>query len=465
MRPLIHSLEALEILDSRGFPTLRVTVTLKSGACGTASAPAGASTGRHERPEFRDNDEKRYAGKGVLLAVETVRGAISRLLHGLDAGDQPAVDRTLTQYGGGNTEIGSNVTCAVSMAVARAAAASAGIPLYRYLGGPGARRLPVPMMNVINGGRHADNSLDFQEFMVVPHGAPSFSEALRYGAETFHALKEILHKSGRSTAVGDEGGFAPDLVSNEQACELIVRAIAAAGLKPRTDIALALDSAANSFFVGGRYALQKGGAGAMSTAELESCYKRLVETFPIISIEDGFAEDDWDGFCLQTKELGDGVQIVGDDLYTTDAARIRQGAARRATNAVLIKINQIGTLTGAIEAVEVCRDTGQRYIVSHRSGETEDPFIADFAVAMGGGQIKTGSLSRSERLAKYNRLLEIEQELGESAEYASPFVHHPMSNDDERTLAPLGSANPGGSNLVHQRAVDRRRRDDVSSRR
>ncbi len=467
MDSLIHSLEALEILDSRGFPTLRVTVTLDNGECGTASAPSGASTGRYEVGELRDDDPERYLGKGVSRAAESVREAVNQTLRGLTVYDQPRIDRTLMEFYGPHNDIGlgSNVMCAVSMAVARAAAASAGLPLYRYLGGPCARQLPVPMMNIINGGKHADNSLDFQEFMIVPHGASSFSEALRYGAETFHALKAILRQNGHSTAVGDEGGFAPNLASNEQACEMIMQAITTAGLKPGTDIALALDPAASSFFSDNRYVLQRSGAGMMSTVDLESYYKRLIETFPIVSIEDGFAEDDWDGFSLQMKELGDQVQIVGDDLYTTDAGRIRRGVALQATNAVLIKINQIGTLTGTIRAIETCREAGQRYIVSHRSGETEDTFIADFTVAMGGGQIKTGSLSRSERIAKYNRLLEIQEELGESAEYRSPFAQYRTQQEDPGRSFDLGSATASGSALVHQRAANRQREDELNPRR
>jgi enolase len=466
MSALIRSLDALEILDSRGFPTLRATVTLHNGISGTASAPAGASTGKHEVAEFRDEDKERYLGKGVTQAVERVRGPVSESLRGMDARDQAAIDRTLVLFYGDDrgAGLGSNVMCAVSMAAARAAAAYAGLPLYRYLGGLYARRIPIPMMNVINGGKHANNSLDFQEFMIVPHGAPNFSEALRYGAETFQALKAILHSSGHSTAVGDEGGFAPNLASNEQACELIVQAITAAGLKPGHDVALALDPAASSFFSDGHYTLQRGGAGAMSAIELEHYYRCLIDSFPIVSIEDGFAEDDWNAFCLQTKELGHQVQIVGDDLYTTDAARIRRGVKRLATNAVLIKINQIGTLTGALNAIEACRDTGQRFIVSHRSGETEDTFIADFTVGMGGGQIKTGSLSRSERIAKYNRILEIEHELGDSAEFRSPFLDSDDAADHEENgltgTADLAYAR--GSELVHQRASNRRQEESVN---
>jgi enolase len=420
MSRLIEQIEAFEVLDSRGYPTLRVRVRLDSGAEGIATAPSGASTGSHEVAERRDRDAVRYQGKGVKEAAALTCGPVNLALRGKDACRQIEVDKALIDfYGPGRpAELGSNVMCAVSMAVARAAASAVRLSLYQYLGGPSARRLPVPMMNVINGGLHADNSLDFQEFMIVPHGAPTFSEAVRYGAEAFHALKSILHKSGYSTAVGDEGGFAPDLNDNEEACGLIVEAITSAGLKPGRDVAIALDPAASSFWQQNKYVL---GKHDMSTDALLKVYSHLVDTFPIFSIEDGFAEDDWDGFRAQTLAIGGRIQIVGDDLYTTNETRIRRGISEHTTNAVLIKINQIGTLTETVNAIEACRSAGWRYIISHRSGETEDTFIADFAVAMGGGQIKTGSLSRSERLAKYNRLIEIERELGASAIYKSPF--------------------------------------------
>jgi enolase len=421
MNRLIEKIDAFEVLDSRGYPTLRVRVDLNGGAAGTATAPSGASTGTHEVAERRDGDMDRYQGKGVKKAAGLVCAQVNQALHHQDACRQSNIDQTLIDFYGSDDpdELGSNVMCAVSMAVARAAASSIGVSLYQYLGGPSARRLPVPMMNVINGGLHADNSLDFQEFMIVPHGAPSFSEAVRYGAETFHALKSILRKSGHSTAVGDEGGFAPDLKDNEEACALIIEAITNAGLKPGRDVAIALDPAASSFWQESQYVLGK--RHGISTDELLRLYSSLVETYPIVSIEDGFAEDDWDGFRAQTAAIGERIQIVGDDLYTTNETRIRRGISERTTNAVLIKINQIGTITETVNAIEACRSAGWRYIISHRSGETEDTFIADFAVAMGGGQIKTGSLSRSERLAKYNRLIEIERELGPSAIYRSPF--------------------------------------------
>ena len=317
-------------------------------------------------------------------------------------------------------KLGANAILGVSMAVARAAAENDGLPLYRYLGGTGATRLPVPMMNILNGGKHADNSVDFQEFMVMPMGAPSFAEALRYGAETFHALKAILKKKGYATAVGDEGGFAPNLKSNEEACEVIVEAIQAAGYKPGKDVAIALDPAASSFYKNGAYELTKSGGGNLSSADMTALYGQWISRFPIVSIEDGLAEDDWQGFAQHTAALGERVQIVGDDIYVTNTKFIERGIATTATNAVLIKLNQIGTVTETIAAIELCRKAGWGFVISHRSGETEDAFMADFAVAMGGGQIKTGSACRSERICKYNRLLEIEAELGDAARFSSP---------------------------------------------
>jgi enolase len=420
----ITGIDGLEILDSRGYPTLRVIVELASGDRGVASVPSGASTGRHEAVELRDGDPKRYGGKGVLKAAANVRESIAPHLKGHDASLHQQIDHLLIELDGteDKSELGANAILGVSMAVARAAASATDRPLYQYLGGAGARRLPVPMMNVINGGQHAQNSLDFQEFMIVPHGAPSFSEALRYGAETFHALRAILHERGYSTAVGDEGGFAPNLNSNEEACELIVDAIGKAGYRPGEDVAIALDPAASSFCKAGGYVLAKSGAGAVSRDDLLELYARMVRNYPIVSIEDGFAEDDLEGFRAHTAMLGDRTQIVGDDLYVTNPAFIRRGIEQHATNAVLIKLNQIGTVTETVRAIECCRGVDWNYVISHRSGETEDTFIADFAVAMGGGQIKTGSLSRSERLAKYNRLLEIERELGSNAIFESPFA-------------------------------------------
>jgi enolase len=426
MSAAIAGIDAFEILDSRGCPTLLVTVTLESGHRGTASVPSGASTGQHEAVELRDGDRSRYNGKGVLKAAANVRTSIARRLCGIDARKQEVVDSALIELDGttDKSNLGANAILGTSMAVARAAAACKGIPLYQYLGGPAAPKMPVPMMNIINGGLHAENSLAFQEFMIVPHGAPSFAEAVRWGAEVFQALRAVLRTRGFSTAVGDEGGFAPLLASNEEACQLIVKAIDSSGLLPGRDVALALDPAATSFCSDGDYLFEK---SCMSSQELLLFYSRLMKTYPIASIEDGFAEDDWEAFATQTDLFGDRLQVVGDDLYTTNSRLIRHGVEKRATNAVLIKLNQIGTLTETVEAIDECRAAGWNYIVSHRSGETEDTFIADFAVAMGGGQIKTGSLSRSERLAKYNRLIEIERELGSSAAYVSPFAKFVLS--------------------------------------
>ncbi len=415
----IQSIRAIEILDSRGFPTLRVTVRLQDGTSGAASVPSGASTGENEAVELRDGDARRYGGKGVLKAVANVNEIIGPRLIGFEASAQARIDRMMCDLDGtaNKSKLGANAMLGVSQAIARATANHRRMPLYAYLGGAGARRLPVPMMNVLNGGKHADSSLDFQEFMIVPRGASSFTEAMRYGSETFQALKKLLHERGLSTAVGDEGGFAPALKSNEEACELIVKAIERAGYKPGSDIAIALDPAASSFFEQGQYQLTRSRQGNKTSAEMIELYQTWVERYPIISIEDGLAENDWEGFSTMTARIGDRVQIVGDDILVTNPRFIRRGVAERICNAALIKLNQIGTVTETIEAIELCRKAGWGYVVSHRSGETEDSFIADFVVGMGGGQIKTGSLCRSERMAKYNRLLEIEQELGEAAVY------------------------------------------------
>ena len=420
----IAAVRALEILDSRGNPTVRVDVRLESGIGGSASVPSGASTGENEAVEMRDGDTRRYGGKGVLKAVASVNEVIAPRLVGLDPVRQAEIDRLLTGLDGtpNKAKLGANAILGASMAVARAAAAAVGLPLYVYLGGPAARRLPMPMMNVLNGGKHADNSVDFQEFMIVPVGAPSFAEALRYGAETFQALRSLLEQKGYATAVGDEGGFAPSLASNEEACAVLVEAITAAGYAPGEDIAIALDPAASSFHAGRLYHLDKSGQGRKTSAEMTELYSHWVDQFPIVSLEDGLAETDWAGFRQQTARLGDRIQIVGDDLYVTNTGFIRRGIAERSTNAVLVKLNQIGTVTETIAAIELCREAGWSFVVSHRSGETEDTFIADFAVAMGGGQIKTGSLCRSERIAKYNRLLEIELELAPAAIFANPFM-------------------------------------------
>ena len=420
----IKSVRALEILDSRGYPTLRVFIGLDSGRVLAASVPSGASTGMHEAVELRDGDMTRYGGKGVLKAVTHVNKRIAPHLIGLDPTRQADIDRLLQELDGTPTKsnLGANAILGVSMAVARAGAEVTGLPLHVYLADSDSVRLPVPMMNIVNGGRHADNTLDFQEFMVMPVGAPTFSEALRYGTETFHAIKQMLKAKGYSTAVGDEGGFAPALKSNEEACELIVEAIAAAGYRPGLDMAIALDPAATSFFDGARYDLLKSGSGVKTSAEMTALYQQWIERYPIVSIEDGLAETDWDGFRVQTAMLGSRVQIVGDDIYVTNPRFLTRGIQERTTNAALIKLNQIGTVTEAIEAVALCRKAGWNFVVSHRSGETEDPFMADFAVAMGGGQIKAGSASRSERIAKYNRLLEIEAELGTAARFENPLV-------------------------------------------
>ena len=417
MADTIKFVRALEILDSRGNPTVRVQVRLKSGIVASASVPSGASTGENEALELRDGDKKRYGGKGVLKAVANVNQIIAPKLVEMDPARQAEIDRLMIELDGTPTKakLGANAILGVSMAIARAAAMSADLPLYAYLGGPGAVRLPVPMMNILNGGKHADNSVDFQEFMVMPVGAPSFAEALRYGAETFHALKGILHKKGYATSVGDEGGFAPNLKSNEEACEVIIQAIKAAGYKPGKDVAIALDPAASSFYEGGAYVLAKSGQGKKTSAEMTALYRSWIEKYPIVSLEDGLAENDWAGFREHTAVLGGKIQIVGDDIYVTNTQFIARGIQERSTNAVLIKLNQIGTVTETIQAIEMCRKASWGYVISHRSGETEDAFIADFAVAMGGGQIKTGSACRSERIAKYNRLIEIEAELGKNA--------------------------------------------------
>lgn len=417
MKSSIQSVKAMEILDSRGNPTVRVFVTLDNGISVSASVPSGASTGENEAVELRDGDKKRFGGKGVLKAVKNVNEIIASKLIGKDPSLQAEIDHLMIELDGtpNKGKLGANAILGVSMAVARAAAETAKLPLYAYLGGPGAVRLPVPMMNILNGGKHADNSVDFQEFMVMPVGAPSFAEALRYGAETFHALKSILHKKGYATSVGDEGGFAPNLKSNDEACEVIVEAIQSAGYVPGKDVAIALDPAASSFFENGAYNLSKSGQGQKNSNEMIALYQSWIEKYPIISIEDGLAENDWTGFKEITAVLGDKIQLVGDDLYVTNTKFIERGIKEQSTNAVLIKLNQIGTVTETNEAIHMCRKAGWGFIISHRSGETEDAFMADYAVAMGGGQIKTGSACRSERIAKYNRLLKIEAELGKEA--------------------------------------------------
>ncbi|HOV84962.1 MAG TPA: phosphopyruvate hydratase [Syntrophobacteraceae bacterium] len=422
MKERIADIRALEILDSRGNPTVRVILRLDNGMKAVASVPSGASTGEHEAVELRDGNPARYGGKGVLKAVENVNQVIAPLIVGMEPIRQVEIDRIMMEADGtpNKGKLGANAILGVSMAVARAAAEACGLPLYQYLQGPGPARLPVPMMNILNGGKHANNSVDFQEFMVMPLGAPSFAEALRYGAETFHALGRILKQKGYATGVGDEGGYAPDLRSNEEACELILEAVAAAGYEPGKDIAIALDPAASSFFENGFYELNKSGLGRMTSSQLTDLYRTWVDKYPIVSIEDGLDENDWSGFQEHTAALGTRIQIVGDDIYVTNSRFIERGIREKTTNAVLIKLNQIGTVTETIEAVHLCRKAGWGFVISHRSGETEDTFLSDFAVAMGGAQLKTGSACRSERIAKYNRLLEIEAELGRAAVFRSP---------------------------------------------
>jgi len=417
----ITAIRAMEILDSRGNPTVRVFVHLDEGTVASASVPSGASTGENEAIELRDGDKARYLGKGVLKAVANVNDKLGPALIGRQAADQVAIDRLMIDLDGtaNKAKLGANAILGISMAVARAAADSLRIPLYRYLGGTAARRIPVPAMNIINGGAHADNSVDIQEFMAVPLGAPTFSEGLRSVAETFHNLKKILKSRGLSTGVGDEGGFAPNLKSNEDALETIIEAIEQAGYRPGRDISISLDSAASSFSTDltSNYNLKRSGAGPMTSADLIALGEEWVHKYPIVSWEDPLAENDWEGFRLFTERLGNRIDIVGDDIFVTNTRYIDRGIKEKTANSVLIKLNQIGTVTESIDAVRMCRDAGWRYFISHRSGETEDTFLADFAVAMDGGQIKTGSASRSERIAKYNRLLEIEQELGKSALY------------------------------------------------
>lgn len=420
-KTIIKSIKALEILDSRGNPTVRVLMSLEDGTKVSASVPSGASTGEYEAVELRDNDPKRYDGKGVLGAVANVNEKIAPLVVGMDATEQAKIDRAMIALDGteNKSNLGANAILGVSMAAAKAAAASSGLELYQYLGGADARRIPVPCMNILNGGEHADNSVDFQEFMAVPVGAPSFSEGLRYVAQTFHALKRILASRGLATSVGDEGGFAPDLKSNEEAMELIIEAIETAGFEPGKDIMIGIDSAATSFCSDkkGNYDLKWSGAGHKSSDDLIALAKEWVEKYPIIFWEDPLAEEDWEGFARFTAELGDKIEIIGDDLFVTNTKFIARGIEEKSANASLIKLNQIGTVTETVDAVRMCRDNGWRYLISHRSGETADTFLADFAVAMDGGHLKTGSASRSERLAKYNRLLEIEMLLEEEAIY------------------------------------------------
>jgi enolase len=412
----VTHVHARQVLDSRGNPTVEVEVELDSGALGRAAVPSGASTGQFEAVELRDGDTAAYLGKGVLKAVENVEREIGPALAGADAADQAAVDRLLLELDGtqNKSRLGANAVLGVSLAVAKAAAAEAGVPLYRWVGGEEAHVLPVPLMNVVNGGVHAQNSLDLQEFMVVPAGAASFSEALRIGAETFHRLKELLHERGLATGVGDEGGFAPDLGSSEEAIAAVLEAAERAGHRDR--IAIALDPATTELYDGGRYSMP-GEGRELDPEGMIAFWEDLCSRFPIVSIEDGLAEDDWAGWRLLTERLGDRVQLVGDDLFVTNVERLARGIEEQVANAILVKVNQIGTLTETLEAIELARANGYASVISHRSGETEDTTIADLAVATGVGQIKTGAPSRSDRVAKYNQLLRIEEQLGSRAEY------------------------------------------------
>jgi enolase len=417
----IARITGIEILDSRGNPTVEADVLLADGSLGRAAVPSGASTGEHEAVELRDGDASRYLGKGVRKAVEHINRDIAAALQGKDATHQAQIDRIMIEldHTPNKARLGANAILAVSMAAARAAAMSHRTPLYRYLGGVGASILPVPLMNILNGGAHADNSVDLQEFMIAPYGAPKFSEALRMGVEVFHTLKKVLKKRGYSTAVGDEGGFAPNLKSNDEALELVIEAITQAGYKPGEQVGIALDPASSEFYIDGRYVFKKSDNSQRTSQEMVEFWVNWVRKYPaILSIEDGMAEDDWAGWKMLTEALGDKVQLVGDDLFVTNTARLERGIREGIANSILIKVNQIGTLTETLDAMQMAAAAGYTSIVSHRSGETEDPFIADLAVATGAGQIKTGSASRTDRIAKYNQLLRIEQQLGDSARFA-----------------------------------------------
>jgi enolase len=408
-----------ELLDSRGNPTVEAEVTLGSGAVGRAIVPSGASTGEHEAVELRDGDKKRYVGKGVQKAVANVNGELAEALDNMDVADQRGIDQKMIELDGTENKgrLGANAILAVSMAVARAAAAEYDMPLYRYLGGAAANTLPVPMMNILNGGAHADNNVDFQEFMVMPVGAKSFSEALRWGVEVFHTLKGVLKKRGYNTAVGDEGGFAPSLKSNVEAIEVVLEAIQQAGYKPGHQIAIALDPAASEFFQDGKYVFKKSDKSSKSPEEMARFWAKWASDYPIVSIEDGLAEDDWNGWKILSDEVGKKIQLVGDDLFVTNTKRLQEGIDKGVANSILIKVNQIGTVSETLDAMDLARRNGYTSVISHRSGESEDTFIADLAVATGAGQIKTGSASRTDRIAKYNQLLRIEEELGDGARF------------------------------------------------
>ncbi|HEY9719131.1 MAG TPA: phosphopyruvate hydratase [Trichormus sp.] len=412
----IEEISAMEILDSRGNPTVEVTVVLANGAAGRAAVPSGASTGAFEAVELRDKDPNRYQGKGVLTAINNIHEVLGKALIGANALDQTMIDREIIRLDGteNKSNLGANATLGVSLAVAKAAANSMGMPLFRYVGGVSACVLPVPMMNILNGGKHADDGVDFQEFMIVPLGAANFSEALRWGAEVYHSLKSVLHKKGLATGVGDEGGFAPSLKTNEEALELIIQAVEKAGLKPGSQIALALDPASTEFFEDGKYKLATENL-SLSSKDMVKYYEKLVDKYPIVSIEDGLAEEDWDGWKMISDSLSTKVQLVGDDLFVTNTGRLRRGIEGGIANSILIKLNQIGTLTETLDAINLARENGYTNVISHRSGETEDATIADLAVATCAGQIKTGAPCRSERTAKYNQLLRIERDLGITA--------------------------------------------------
>jgi len=417
----IVSIHAREILDSRGNPTVEADVTLESGALGRAAVPSGASTGEHEAVELRDGDAEHYLGKGVLQAVENVETVLAPELTGMDAGNQRLIDQTMIALDGtpNKSRLGANAILAVSMACARAVANQLNLPLYRYLGGVNACILPTPMMNILNGGAHADNNVDFQEFMIMPAGAETFSEALRWGVEVFQTLKGVLKKKGYNTSVGDEGGFAPSLKSNTEAIELILEAITQAGYKPGEEIYLALDPAASEFFDAdkNKYVFKKSDKSEHTSEQMTSFYESWIRQYPIVSLEDGLAENDWAGWAHLTRELGDHVQLVGDDIFVTNTEILQRGVDEGVANSILIKVNQIGTVSETIDAIELARRYGYTSVISHRSGETEDTFIADFAVSTGAGQIKTGSASRTDRIAKYNQLLRIEEELGQAAQF------------------------------------------------
>ena len=415
----ISDIHAREVLDSRGNPTVEAEIQLGSGTIGRAIVPSGASTGEHEAVELRDGDNQRFLGKGVQKAVENINGEIADALANMDASDQRALDKKMIELDGtpNKARLGANAILAASMAAARAAAAEFGMPLYRYLGGAAANLLPCPMMNILNGGAHADNNVDFQEFMVMPVGAESFADALRWGVEVFHTLKGVLKKRGYNTAVGDEGGFAPSVKSNVEAIEVVLEAIQQAGYKPGEEIAIALDPACSELYNDGKYIFKKSDKSAKSSEDMVRYWAKWVNDYGIVSIEDGLAEDDWDGWALLSKELGGKIQLVGDDLFVTNVERLQEGIDKNVANSILIKVNQIGTVSETLDAIDLGRRNGYTSIISHRSGETEDTFIADLAVATGAGQIKTGSASRTDRVAKYNQLLRIEEELGDAARF------------------------------------------------